>query len=145
MGAEAVERGLCKFVPDKELVVVATRGELAVLAVPAEAAHFLLVAGEAAAVLVGGAHVAVVDHAVAGARGEDVFVPGEGADAGGVASHGAEAAGFFSVVDLDEAFVGADGEVGASLDPGDGGDEVVVGEFAELVHAAGGGIPHVHA
>ena len=124
---EAVEGCFGEFVPDAELVVVAAGGELSVFRVPAQAADFLLVAREAAEVLVRGADVTVVDEAVAGAGGEDVVVPGEGADARGVAGHGAEAAGFLGVVDLDEALVRADGEVGAALDPGDGGDEVAVG------------------
>lgn len=72
-----------------------------------------------------------------------MVVPGEGADAGGVAGHGAETAGFLRIVDLHEAFVGADGDVAAALDPGYGGDEVVVLEFAEFGHFAAGGVPHV--
>ena len=80
----------------------------------------------------------MVDDAVSRARGEDVFVPGEGTDAGSVTGHGAETAGLFRIVDLHEAFVGANGEVGAALDPGDRGDEVIVREFTELVNAAAG-------
>ena len=41
--------------------------------------------------------------------------------------------------------MGADGEVAAALDPGDGRDEIVVGQFAELGDFARGGIPHVDA
>ena len=37
----------------------------------------------------------------------------------------------------------ADGKVAAALDPGNGGNEVVVGEFAELCYFARGGVPHV--
>lgn len=102
-------------------------------------------AGKALTVLVWGPDVTVVDIAVAGTGSKDVFVPGQGADAGGVAGHGAKAAGSLGVIDLHEAFVCADGEVGAPLDPGDRGDCVVVLEFAELVHAASGGVPHVDA
>lgn len=39
----------------------------------------------------------------------------------------------------------ADGEVATALDPGDTGNEVVVGEFAELGDFARGGVPHVDA
>lgn len=62
-----------------------------------------------------------------------------------MAGHGAEAARFLCVIYLHEAFVGANREVGAALDPGDRGDLVVVRQFAELVHTASSGIPHVHA
>ena len=74
-----------------------------------------------------------------------MFVPGQSAHAGRVTSHGAKTAGLFGIVDLYEAFVGADSEMRAPLDPGDRGDEVVVWKFAELVDAAGGRIPHVDA
>lgn len=61
-----------------------------------------------------------------------------------MAGHGAEAAGFFGVIDLHKAFIGANGKVGAPLDPGNGGDLVIVRQFAELVHTASSRIPHVH-
>ena len=64
-----------------------------------------------------------------------MVVPGKGADASGVPCHSAEAALFVGVPDLDVALVGADGDVGAALDPGDGGDGVVL-EVAELVDFA---------
>ena len=62
-----------------------------------------------------------------------------------MAGHGTEAAGLFSVIDLHKAFMSANGEMGAALDPGNGGDLVIVRQFAELVHAASSGIPHIHA
>ena len=142
--AKFPERGFIQLVPDHEFVIVPPRGELPVLGVPVQAADFLLMPDEFAEVLLRLADVAVVDEAVAAAGGEDVVVPGEGADPGGVARHGAEAALFVGVPDLDEAFVGADCDVRAALDPGDGCDDVVL-EVAELVHFAGMGVPHVDA
>ncbi len=62
-----------------------------------------------------------------------------------MAGHSAEAARFFGVIYLHETFVSANSEVGAALNPGDGGDLVVVRQFAELVHTASSRIPHVHA
>lgn len=65
-----------KFVPDEKFVVVPSRRELTVLAVPAETAYFLFMTGQPFAVLVWGADVAMIDESVAGTGGEDVFVPG---------------------------------------------------------------------
>ncbi len=73
--AEFPEGGFVELVPDHEFVVVAARGELPVFCVPVQAADFLLVADEFAEVLFGLSYVAVVDEAVARARGQDVVVP----------------------------------------------------------------------
>lgn len=47
----------------------------------------------------------MVDQAVAGTRGQDVVIPGQGPYTGGVPRHGAEAAAFLGVPYLYEAFV----------------------------------------
>ena len=65
-----------QFIPNHELVVVATGCELPIFGVPAQPADFLLVADKFSQVLVGLTDVAVVDEAVAGAGGQDVVVPG---------------------------------------------------------------------
>ncbi len=52
-----------------------------------------------------------------------------------MAGHCAETPLFVGIPDLDEAFIGADCDVGTSLDPGDRGDDVVL-QVAELVHFA---------
>jgi len=67
--AEFPERGFGEFVPDHELIVIASRSELPVFSVPAQATNFLLVADKFAEELVGLANVAMVDEAVTGAGG----------------------------------------------------------------------------
>ena len=119
VAAEAVQRCFGELVPDAEFIVVAAGCELAIFCVPAKAADFLFVTCKAAEVLVGGADVAMVDEAVARAGREDVVVPGEGANPSGVPCHGAETAGFLCVIYLHEAFVRADCDMRASLDPRD--------------------------
>ena len=88
--------------------------------------------------MVRGTDVSVVDEAVTRAGREDVVVPGKGANPSGVACHGAETAGFLCVIYLHEAFVRADCDMRASLDPRNGGDKVIVVEFAELGYFARG-------
>ncbi len=67
--AEFPAGGFGKFVPDHELIIIASRSELAVFGIPAKAADFLLVADKFAEELIGLSDVAVVDEAVTGARG----------------------------------------------------------------------------
>ena len=85
----------------------------------------------------------MVNQSVPAAGSEDVIVPGECANASGVASHCSEAARLFSIVDLHEAFICADGNVGAALDPGNRCHQVVIRQFAEFGDFARGGVPHV--
>lgn len=67
--AEFPERGFGEFIPDHELVIVATRSELPVFGVPAQTTDFLLVANKLAEELVGLTDVTVVDEAVTRAGG----------------------------------------------------------------------------
>jgi hypothetical protein len=145
VAAEAVERGFGKLVPYAEFIVVTARGQLPVLSIPAQPTNFLLMAREATEVLIRRADVAVVDETVAAARGEDMIVPSESTNAGRMPRHCAKTTGLLRVVDLHEALICADGDVAAALDPGDGGYEVVVFEFAEFGHFAAGRVPHVNA
>lgn len=132
-------------VPDRDDVVVPARRELRAVGRPLEAAHLLRVAGEGVDVVVVDARVVVVDLRVARARREDVAVPGEGADAGGVRLHCARARHALGVPDLDLCLVCADGEVPAVGEPRDGRDAVVCGVgLAQLFDRARRRVPQVH-
>mmetsp|Transcript_45852 Transcript_45852/g.139263 ORF Transcript_45852/g.139263 Transcript_45852/m.139263 type:complete len:444 (+) Transcript_45852:221-1552(+) len=148
---EAVDgtAGVILDVPHEELVVVPAgrqvgRGRL--VRGPLQTAHLLLVAGEAGRVGSAGPHVPQVNHTVPAAGGEGGAGPGEGTDAGAVAGHGTDRAALDGIPDLDLAAVGTDGEVGASLGPGYGRDDVVVlGEVAQLGDLGGARGPEVDA
>ena len=67
--AKFPERGFVEFVPYHKLVVIAARGKLPIFGVPVKAANFLLMADKFSEILFGLSHIAVIDEAVAGARG----------------------------------------------------------------------------
>ena len=144
MVGELPERRVRELVPHHELIIVPAAGQLTVVAVPTEAAHLLLVTDEAAEPVLRGAHVAVVDESVSRARRQDVGVPGEGANPGGVAFHGPQTTGSFGIPYLNMAVAGANGEMCAFLDPRHARDGVLV-EGAEFGDAAALGVPHVDA
>lgn len=73
-----------------------------------------------------------------------MIIPSEGAYAGSVASHGPQASASLGVPDLDQAFVSANGNVRATLDPRNRGDDVIL-KLAELCDTARGRIPHINA
>ena len=120
------ERCFVEFVPDHEFVVVAARGELSIFGVPVEAANFLFVANKLAEILFGLPHITVIDETIAGARSQDVIIPGQGAHAGSVTRHGAETPLLFCVPDLDKAFISTDGNMSTALDPRHGCNNVIL-------------------
>lgn len=100
--------------PYKQLIVVPARRELVGIRIPLEPAHFLLVvAGKSADVLVWNADVSMEDGPIARAGREDMAVPCQRADAGGMARHGSDTLAVLGVPDLDGAAVGADRECGS--------------------------------
>jgi hypothetical protein len=72
-----------------------------------------VVSGKSANVLVWNADVSMEDGPVARAGREDMAVPCQGADAGGMARHGPDTLAVLGVPDLDGAAVGADREGGS--------------------------------
>lgn len=73
-----------------------------------------------------------------------MIIPGERAYTGSVTSHGPQASASFCVPDLDEAFISANGNMGATLDPRNRGDNVIL-ELAEFCDTARCRIPHEDA
>ena len=98
---------------------------------------------QAAKILVGRSDVAVIDEAVAAARGEDVVVPCKRTNTGSMTCHGSQTTAAFGIPDLDKAFVGAYSKMRAALDPGHRSYRVVL-QFTEFGDTASLRIPHVN-
>jgi hypothetical protein len=82
------------------------------------------------------AHVVVEDEGVAAAGGQDVVVPAQRADAGGVAGQVAHGLAALGVPDLGQGVGVAHGEVLAVGGPGEGGDVVLALGRQQLLDVA---------
>lgn len=112
---EPIQRLVIQSIPHVELVVVPAGSELIRCLIPLETADFLTMGFERLEVMFSHTGVTMEDGAVSRTGGEDVFVPGEGTDSGGVAGHGAELGAGFGVPDLDCSSLSTDGDC-ASLE-----------------------------
>ena len=64
-----------------------------------------------------------------------MIVPGQGAHSSRMARHGPETSASFRIPDLDQTFVGANRDMGPSLNPRDRSDNVVL-KLAKLCYSA---------
>ena len=76
-----------ELVPDHELIVVATRGELAIITVPPETANFLLMTNQLPQPLIRRSDISMIYQAISGARGKDMIIPGKGPHSSAVSVH----------------------------------------------------------
>lgn len=137
-------RAVILVIPDTDEVVITARGKLPAVGTPFEAADLLFMSDQGGDMMLAGANVMVVDLGIARAGTEQVAVPCQGADAGGVRAHGSHAGALLGVPDLDLVSVGTYGNVIAVGHPGHGRDAVaIVGSLTQLINGASVCIPKI--
>jgi hypothetical protein len=147
LGEDMLGGGGGHTVPDAQSVVVGSGGQVGAIGGPGQPADLLGVLAEGGDGVVLDAHVVVDDGGVSGARGQHVAIPGEGADTGRVAVHGAHLFAGLHVPQLHGTAGSPHSDVRASLlHPGHGGNVVILAIVLhrhELSNGALLGIPEV--
>jgi len=125
--------------PHEELVVVASRGQLLFIVTPLEAADLLAMSYQLRLVVVPAADVPVEDTLVSRARAEEFGVPGYSSYSTLVARKRFYKLCLLGVPYLQDARVCSDGEMAASIRPGDTRDRIVLSQVVEFGDPTRGG------
>ncbi len=116
--------------PEKEFIVVTTRGQLLIVETPLKTAHFLLVTNHFAEIRIGGSEVSLEYRSVSATCANSWHVPSDWAHPSKVPSNTSNEFAVYCVPYLSHSFMCSNCQMVATLAPAHWSDRIVVADLA---------------